>query len=45
MERGQRKRGKTLDEGVFDHLTPESAYWMGWLFTDGSVSPGRDGAP
>jgi len=27
-----------LNEGAFDTLTPEAAYWLGFLLADGSVS-------
>ena len=35
----------TLDEHVFDLLTPGSAYWLGMLITDGSVSKARRVGP
>lgn len=40
----RRRRGYTLNEGAFDALTPEACYWMGFLFTDGSVRQDAWGA-
>ena len=34
-----------LDHGAFDVLTPECAYWIGFLFADGCVTQDRYGAP
>ncbi len=31
-----------VDEGVFDTLTPESCYWLGYLITDGCISEQPD---
>lgn len=39
-----RKRSYQLNESVFEELTPEAAYWVGFLMADGWVSE-RDGIP
>lgn len=38
-------RVRSLDESVFDTVTPESAYWVGFLMADGAVTTHRQGAP
>jgi hypothetical protein len=34
-----------IDHGAFEDVTPESAYWMGMLCTDGCIVDYQDGAP
>lgn len=38
-----RPRSCEIDDAAFDALTPESLYWMGFLFADGCVHRNRDG--
>lgn len=33
-----RRRSRTIIDGAFDHLTPDAAYWMGFIFTDGHIN-------
>lgn len=40
-----RRPTHTLNHAAFDVVTPESAYWMGFLFADGCVADYKDGAP
>ena len=35
----------TVNEAVFDTITEESAYWLGFLMADGSISTGKTGNP
>jgi|SRR3990172_1579687 len=39
------QRRYPLEETAFDTLTPESAYWVGFLMADGCVSDKANGAP
>lgn len=40
-----RPRSCAVNDHAFDEITPESAYWIGFLFADGCVHQGQDGAP
>ncbi len=41
----QMNRRYALNENAFDFpLTPEAEYWVGWMMSDGYVSPKKDGA-
>ena len=41
-EQWRKRWGSSLNECVFDELTPESLYWIGFLYADGHIR--KDGA-
>lgn len=42
LKRSEQRQQYSLDETVFDDLSnPDAAYWLGFLYTDGSIS-GKD---
>lgn len=40
-----RRRDKDIDDSALDIVTPESAYWIGFLFSDGCIHQDKYGAP
>lgn len=44
-DRSQARTKLKLRTDAFNVITPESAYWIGFLFADGSLSPRSVGAP
>lgn len=40
-----RSRCRSINDAAFDVLTPEACYWIGFLFADGCLHHGSDGAP
>lgn len=42
-EQWRLRYGNTLREDAFETITPESAYWIGMLYTDGHIGKGNRG--